>query len=160
MMPLTQRLARSTGFYIVVCLLARAIMTRHQWDAVRKRTLRNWKDVSGVLLGLLIAIYAAAALSANTFGLLVKMFPGEYFARSLVVEASKPTGSNFKALELDLLSSEDHQTYEITLSKRIFGDLPAVSCGDVIFVEGKKNMFGSYVSRVTVSQRRMVPGGI
>jgi hypothetical protein len=146
---LSHRLGWSAAFYAVVCLIARAVITRQQWNAVRRRTFQGWKNTLGVLLGLLMAVYAAASLSANTLGLIVKALPGEHFSRDFVVTMAKTTGSNFKAVELELQSPSNQHSYEITLSNRPFGTLPTFKPGDLIRFEGTQNLFGSYVSHVT-----------
>jgi hypothetical protein len=125
-------------------------MTRSQWDAVRARTLRTWKEVLGVVLGLMMAVYLAATLSGNTLGLLARLAPGNEIVRDLVVVNSKNSGSNFKAVELQLVSPTDQQFYEIILSKRVFGELPRVVPGDVIRFEAIENIFGIYVTEFSI----------
>lgn len=149
-MPLLQRLMWSALFFVIASVVARAAMTRRQWNDVRGVSLRGWSSVVGVSLGLLMAIYAAASLSANTFGLLVKAFPAEPFVQELVVASSKTVGSKQRALELELRPPQREEPYELTLSQRVFGKLPKLKPGDVLRVKGEKNVFGSYVQTFTV----------
>jgi hypothetical protein len=148
--PLWHRFVWSAVFYVLAFAVARAMMTDLQWQAIRVRTLRDRKEVIGVLLGLLLAVYLAANLSANTLGVLTEALASDSFARDLVVTSSKSTGSSFKAVQLELLSLPPESSYyEITLSKRSFGDVPVLKSGDLIRIEGTQNVFGVYVSRVT-----------
>jgi hypothetical protein len=149
-MPLLQRLKWSALFFVIAIVVARAAMTRRQWNDVRGVSLDRWSSVAGVSLGLLLAIYAAASLSANTFGLLVKAFPAEPFVQEFVVTSSMTVGSKQRALELELRPSQAGKPYELTLSQRVFGELPQLKPGDVLRVRGEKNAFGSYVQTFTV----------
>jgi hypothetical protein len=147
--PIAHRVGLSAVFYLLACAIAKWAMTQQQWSAVRNRTLRTWKEVLGVVLGLLMAIYAAAALSGNTLGLLVRAIPGKEVVRELVVVKSKTSGSSFKATKLEL-SSSDQQFYEVALSKRIFGEIPKIKPGDKIKFETVENLFGTYVTRFEI----------
>lgn len=149
-MPNSQRLGLSAVFYLLVCVVARGGVTRKQWAAVRSRTFRTWKDTLGFGIGLLMATYAAAALSGNTLGLLVRLVPGQEVTREFSVVKAKSSGSNFKATELELSLPSDPQFYEIVLSKRIFGELPKIRPGDVVRFEAVENIFGTYVLRVSI----------
>lgn len=147
-MPISERLAVSAVLFVVAGAIARACMTTGQWQAVRARTLRSWKDAAGFLLGLLLAIYAAAALSANTLGLLARSFLARTTVLDLVVTKASDPGR--KALELKLASTSDSQRYEITLSKRLFPGLRRFEQGEMVRLEAIEGILGVYVTKISM----------
>lgn len=147
-MPISERLVVSAVLFVAAGAIARACMTSGQWQAVRARTLRSWKDVAGFLLGLLLAIYAAAALSANTLGLLARSFPAQTTVLDLVV--TKASGPGRKALELELASTSGSQRYEITLSKRLFPGLRRFEPGEMVRLEAIEGLLGVYVTKISI----------
>lgn len=141
-------------FFIFFCVALRLALTNKQWNLVRALTLQTWKDVVLGLLGFVIAIYSVAALSANTLGILTKIFPGEVFVQDLIVLSKESIGPKYRALKLELQSPQNQQVYQIRLSGKVFGDLPEVERGDVLRIEGTRNSFGSYVTHFSVSPKR------
>jgi hypothetical protein len=139
------------AFFLFFCVTLRLALTNEQWHLVRALTLRTWKDVVMGLLGFLMAIYGVAALSANTLGILTKVFPGVFFVQDLVVLSKEAVGPKYRALKLELQSPQNQQIYQIRLSGKVFGDLPEVERGDVLRIEGTRNSFGSYVTHFSVS---------
>ncbi len=152
--PIAHRVGLSALLYLLACMVARGAMTQQQWRGVRDQTLRTWKEVLGVGLGVLMAIYLAAALSGNTLGLLVRAIPGKKVVLEFVVVESKASGSNFKATKLVLSSPSDQQFYEVVLSKRVFGEIPKIKPGDRFKIEAVENLLGTYVNRFAVENPR------
>ena len=97
-----------------------------------------------------MATYAAAALSGNTLGLLVRALPSKVVVREFVVVKAKTSGSNYKSTELELSSPSDQQFHEVVLSKRIFGEIPKIKPSDKVRLEAFENIFGVYVIRFSI----------
>ena len=147
---LLERLVWVAAFNALVFAIAFLLSTPEQLKSAKGASLKNWKDCTGIILGLLMFIYASAELSANTFGLLVKIYPGTSFQREMTVVSSKGTGSRYRAIEVELLAVPEQQRYEVTFSKRVFGELPKLQPGDSLRIEGKQNLFGSYIHNFAV----------
>lgn len=152
-MPLGHRVGISAVFYLLVVVVAHRAMEPQQRRQDRGRTVSMSKDALGVGLGAMMAIYAAAALSGNTLGLLVRAIPGNEVTREFVVVESKRSGSSFKSTKLELSSLSDSRFYEVILSKRVFGEIPRISPGDRVKFEAVENIFGTYVNHFVIVER-------
>lgn len=82
---LLHRLILVGVFFFLISVASRLAISKNVWQLVRALTLRTWKDAVLGLLGFLLIIYIVAELSANTLGMLTKIFPGEVFVQDLVV---------------------------------------------------------------------------
>ncbi|GAB2617415.1 hypothetical protein GCM10027191_11700 [Novilysobacter erysipheiresistens] len=111
--------------------------------------MKNWRDQAAVALGVLMVVYAAAAFSANTFGSLVKLMPGNAYADAYTIVSIREYGSRSRAVELGLRSEGGGSSnYSITFSQRLFDyALTEFEIGDEILLSGKQGVFGIYIDR-------------
>lgn len=142
--PVAVRIIWSGLFYLAAIAGARLAMTSQQWHAIKSLTLNSWKDQLVLLLSVVMAVFAAAEYSGNTFGSLVKLIPGETYSKVFVVKSVKPYGSRSKAAELELRSATEDKTYTVTFSRRLF-TYDKFHAGDEILLNGKQNLFGVYI---------------
>jgi hypothetical protein len=112
----------------------------------------GWKDIAGTVAGIAMFAYFAAELSANTFGSLVKVFPGQSYMQRFEVMNTESAGSKYKSVTLELRSQSHRQAFYLTLSKRLF-DYPQFNGGEVLMLKGKQNFFGVYVDDVELGHR-------
>ncbi len=89
-------------------------------------------------------IYAAADLSCNSLGTLVKIFPNQPYIEQMAVVNAKASGSKMKSVDLDLKSNADGRIYYLTLSKQLF-NYPKFNVGEKLLLKGRKNFFGVYI---------------
>jgi hypothetical protein len=144
---LLERLFCSVLLWSTAIFLYLAVSTPQQKHSVSSVAFRGLKDKSGAFLGLIMFVCSAAALSANTFGSLVKMFPNQSYLARFEVAAAVSSGAKYKMLDLDLKSNQDGRAYYLTLSKRLFAD-PKLQPGDILLLKGKQNFFGVYIEEV------------
>lgn len=101
----------------------------------------------GVSAGFALFTIAGAALSANIFGPLAKILPGEAFAVQVSVEAADYSGSRRPSLGLDYRDPRTGTPRYVTLSKRLF-DYPMLRPGDVIQLRGRSTLAGQYIEEI------------
>jgi hypothetical protein len=147
---LLQRTSLVVLTYVFVGVMVRMAMSTNQWKGAREIVFRDRAQLVGFLAGIAFMAYLAAALSANTFGLMVRVFPSRPFAQELVITQSEAVGSKYRSLELVLRSEQRPEPFELKLSHKVFGELPKLKVGDTLRVEGEENIFGSYVQSFSV----------
>jgi hypothetical protein len=106
------------------------------------------RDTAGNLLwvGLGLAMFTsiAALWSANTFGVLARLLPGDGYSARFSVGDVDRSGSRLRSISLSLKPKDGNGEVHLTLSKRLF-DLPEIRAGDELLVSGKKTAAGVYV---------------
>jgi hypothetical protein len=106
------------------------------------------RDTAGNLLwvGLGLAMFTsiAALWSANTFGVLARLLPGDGYSARFTVGDVDRSGSRLRSVSLSLKPKDGNGEVHLTLSKRLF-DLPEIRAGDELLVSGKKTAAGVYV---------------
>ena len=106
------------------------------------------RDTAGNLLwvGLGLAMFTsiAALWSANTFGVLARLLPGDGYSARFSVGDVDRSGSRLRSISLSLNPKDGNGDVHLTLSKRLF-DLPEIRAGDELLVSGKKTAAGVYV---------------
>ena len=110
---LPERLLWSFSLWTLAALLWFVASSPKQKRSVMSFVDGGWKGAAGSLLGLMMFIYAAAWFSANTFGSLVKIFPGDPYVSRFEVIAVESSGSKYKSLTLDLKSQQGRKTYSV-----------------------------------------------
>lgn len=106
------------------------------------------RDTAGNLLwvGLGLAMFTAIAAlwSANTFGVLARLLPGDGYSARFTVGDVDRSGSRLRSVSLSLKPKGGSGEVHLTLSKRLF-DLPEIRAGDELLVIGKQTAAGVYV---------------
>jgi hypothetical protein len=90
------------------------------------------RDTAGNLLwvGLGLAMFTsiAALWSANTFGVLARLLPGDGYSARFSVGDVDRSGSRLRSISLSLKPKDGNGEVHLTLSKRLF-DLPEIRAG-------------------------------
>jgi hypothetical protein len=95
-------------------------------------------------LGLAMFTAIAALWSANTFGVLARLLPGDDYSARFTVGDVDRGGSRLRSISLSLAPKDGNGEVHLTLSKRLF-DLPEIRAGDELLVSGKRTAAGVYV---------------
>ena len=146
---LIERILLEFLIWLFIFILYLLVATSRQKQTVVVTLRFNLKDWIGGLLGILMFVYVGAWLSANSLGLLVKLFPNEPCSIQVNVLNVENQGSKYKSIALDLKSQVDGKIYYLTLSKKIF-DYPEIKSGDKMTLQGKQNIFGIYIESFKV----------
>ena len=149
-----ERVLLTSVVFTFAILVARIALPNDRWELVRELTLRDWKDKFGVLGGVLLAIYSTATLSANGLGVFVILMPGKASVKHMQVLSSSHSGSRYQSLELELIGIKNQKRYFLTLSQKVFGQLPELERGETLRLTGKENSFGFYVESYSVIKER------
>jgi len=108
---------------------------------VEDRDAKTWLHK---LICIAVLTTAAAAGCENTFGALVKIFPGRrYQGVVTIVDVGQWRSKRHRhpSIEIDLCDSPGGTMRHLTLSTAFFPD-PEPHVGDIWRLEGKQNMFG------------------
>ena len=118
-----------------------------------KRKFEYVKLLGGIFI---VVPIAAAFVSSDIIGYLVKILPSNPYEQTFQVISTKTQGSKYKypALSLDLKAENNDGFYNLVLAKARFNySKGQFKANDEILIRGKQNFFGIVVESIQIKAK-------
>jgi hypothetical protein len=151
---LERLIVSSAGTFVVLAVLV-AMDPQKIWkiakSQVSNRTLKErFVHWASVICGFTMFTCTAAWLSANTFGLAVRILPSHPYSEAVVLESVEFGDSKYRSVTLRFKRGPEAKMHSVVLSQRLF-DYPRFKAGEVLELKGEHGILG--VSVFSFSQK-------
>jgi hypothetical protein len=143
---LSERVLTTGIFFAFAVATASWAQTKKQRSSFAAVHLSGWKGKLGMLAAFVFLTYLTAELSANIWGTVVKLCPGQMYTERHEITAAKNVGAKYRSIELQL-KGPDQKIRSLTLSRKLF-EYQTFEVGETVLLSGKSTFFGVYVSEV------------